>query len=422
MVDRRRGGRSTAGRPAAAIGGAGKGGDALQKKGEKGAGKGKDDIRKGASKGNGKSKGDGKGKNAPLPPPQERHVAGAKTVQELEAEMLHSKMALGTTKERREASKTPMEAKGNFCEVKKHSEMGCAVVSFMDQASRDAVMQLAENKGSEEKKDEKRALMKISGVDVQLRAHFDKAKQEEIKTDIFVAWGRQQEKQHCLGVEFIAEAIDLLMIECRGGQLAQASPMGSPLNQPEMAPMLPQSLTQMLLPQPMVPGQQQHQQVEYMKMLWAAQQHAAAQQMQAAPASPKPSTNTGLETPPRPVSMRADAPDFTPPPVQQFLDPYAVNELDQYADWNVNQMAYDKSPTKRFEIVDPNSGEKITAPKISLSEGATIFEPQFGARKAKKIIDPTTNQPLEMRGMILEQSSRKKFSIKDPTSGTTIQV
>lgn len=120
--------------------------------------------------------------------------------------------------------------------------------------------------------------------------------------------------------------------------------------------------------------------------------------------------------------MRADAPDFTPPPVQQFLDPYAVNELDQYADWNVNQMAYDKSPTKRFEIVDPNSGEKITAPKISLSEGATIFEPQFGARKAKKIIDPTTNQPLEMRGMILEQSSRKKFSIKDPTSGTTIQV
>merc|ERR1719223_2219042 len=195
MVDRRRGGRGTAGRPAAAVGGAGKGADAPQKKGEKGAGKGKDDMRKGAMKGNGKSKGDGKGK-PPVPPPQERNVMGVKTVQELEAEMLHSKMALGTTKERREASKTPQEAKGNFCEVKKHSDMGCAVVSFVDQASRDAVMRLAETKGSaEEKKEEKRALMKISGVDVQLRAHFDKAKQEEIKTDIFVAWVRQQEKQ-----------------------------------------------------------------------------------------------------------------------------------------------------------------------------------------------------------------------------------
>jgi len=259
-------------------------------------------------------------------------------------------------------------------------------------------------------------------VDVQLRAHFDKAKQEEIKTDIFVAWGRQQEKQHCLGVEFIAEAIDLLMIESRGGQLPQVSPTGSPLNQHAMSPMLPQSLTQMLLPQPMVPGQQQHQQLEYMKMLWAAQQHAAAQRMQATPATPERSTNAGFETPPRPVSMRADAPDFTPPPVPQFLDPYAINGLDQYADWNVNQMAYEQSPTKRFEIVDPNSGEKIGAPKISLSEGAAVFEPQFGARKAKQIVDPNTNQPLEMRGMILDQSSRKKFSIKDPTSGSAIQV
>jgi len=85
-------------------------------------------------------------------------------------------------------------------------------------------------------------------------------------------------------------------------------------------------------------------------------------------------------------------------------------------------MAYEQSPTKRFEIVDPNSGEKIGAPKISLSEGAAVFEPQFGARKAKQIVDPNTNQPLEMRGMILDQSSRKKFSIKDPTSGSAIQV
>lgn len=447
MVERKRGGRSTAGRVAAG----GKGGDSSssdKRKGEKGAGKGKDD-RKGAVKGNGKGKDNGKGKNTSQPQaPQERYVSGAKTVQELEAEMLHSKGAGGnTTKERREAAKQPLEATGRWCEVKKHSEMGCAVVTFADIASRDAVMNLAAQKGPvEEKGDEKRPLMKIGGVDVQLRPHKDKAAGgDEIKTDIFVAWGRQAEKTNMLGAPLIAEAMDILMCELRGEIYVppevQSSPMLSAQQQPAMNQMLQQSLAQML-PQPMVPGPQQ--QAEYMNLLWAAQaqvaqqqQLAATQQMQAAqtvpPASPQPSTQTQslMETPPRSLNggqMRKDAPDFTPPPVSQqqpFLDQYTVNELDQYADWNYNQTATPQ-PNKRFEIVNPSSGEKVTAPPITLSEGAVSFVapgqvPAFPSRKPVKIFDPNTNTQVDTLGMIFEKPKPgKTFAIKDPTSGSLI--
>merc|ERR1719460_2555467 len=75
---------------------------------------------------------------------ESRGLSAAKTVQELEADL--NKAAAGTTKERREASKHAAEHNGHFVQVKKHSDMGCAVVSFKDQASRDAVMNLAEKK------------------------------------------------------------------------------------------------------------------------------------------------------------------------------------------------------------------------------------------------------------------------------------
>lgn len=449
MTNSKRGGRSTALRPAAS--GGGKGGDSPnseRRKGEKGAGKG--DGKKGAAKGGGKGK-KGEAKNGSMAasaPPQERHVAGAKTVQELEAEMLRP-MGGATTKERREASKHPLEVKGAFCEVKKHSDMGCAVVSFKVQAVRDSVMALAAHKAAKnEKSDDKRPSLKVSGVDVQLRPHFDKAAQEEVKNDIFVAWGRQEEKKANLPAQTIAEAIDLLVIESRGGQLTPENALGSPLmapgqplspmQVPQMPPMqLPQPLTQ-LLQSPMVPGPQQQQvnYADYIQYAWATQQQQAAQQQAAAqqmqpPPSPSPATSPAaavLETPPRQgaLKMRADAPQFTPPPVQQFGASFTdqsqyINELEQYAGFDYNQMGTPEKTSKQFKIVDPKSGQTIETPKVNKWPG---FEPpQPPERKPIKIVDPNNGTTVDTLGMIFTPAKdAKNFSIIDPKSGRNIQV
>lgn len=443
MVNSRRGGRSTAAKVEQTGGDAsGKGDNGYRKgKGEKGAGKGKGEGKKGGVKGVGKGK-KGEGKSASTfqtkaaQQDQYQHVSGAKTVQELEAEMLNGKGGAGSMKERREAVKQPLEGKGNFCEVKKHSDMGCAVVTFADSATRDAVYRLVEEKPENKHRSEdtekarKGPSIKVSGVDVQCRPHFDKAKQEEMKDDIFVAWGRQNEKLTPLAASTIVDAMDLLVIEARGGQLTLT---------PEAMP-LPQSLSQMLQA-PMVPGpqQQQHndayQMQEMMKLVWAQQQAlaqqqgfaaAASQQMQPPP-SPQPTQHgtspSILETPPRSGNgnkMRAEAAVFTPPPTQftesQYLN---LNELDHYGDYG-----YTASPAKKpFAIVNPTSGQAIEVPKLPDAPKPSVqgFEPTIG-RKPVKIVDPNSKQTIDTLGMICTPPKAAKFTIIDPSSGSPVQA
>jgi len=391
-------------------------------------------------------------------------------VQELEADMF-SKIPMGTLKERREAIKQPLEALGRYCEVKKHSDMGCAVVSFKDQSARDSVMRLAGEKTKSENGNDDRPTMKISGVDVQFRRHIDKATDDEIQNDIFVAWGRKEEKKCQLAAETIAEAIDLLLIESRGGQLTLEAPLPPPLHgligQQQQSPMFQQAqqpLTQLLLQNPMVPGPQQPQQdlLNYMNY-WAAQQqqqqHAQAamtallqqqqqqqqnqqqQQPMQPPGSPQQQVSTlaqdGLQTPPPRQSpqgsqqMRSDAPTFTPPPVsleQQFTDPsgYQLNELDYYG-YPQNEMNQMVNPTKKtFAIVIPGTDKHIDVPTSPAMKNAEVpfalaegFELPAMGRKVLPMKDQQGNE-VNLRGMILTEHTSKKFEIIDKITGTKI--
>lgn len=74
----------------------------------------------------------------------------------------------------------PMEEVGENVTVKKHSSMGCAVVSLKDPRVKEAILALGD--------------ITIGSIKVQVRRHMDKETKIEVPTDIFVAWGRQVEK------------------------------------------------------------------------------------------------------------------------------------------------------------------------------------------------------------------------------------
>merc|ERR1719277_1791683 len=81
---------------------------------------------------------------------------------------------------------------------KKHSSMGCAVVTMTDHRIRQAVLNAL---GTE---------TTISGIKVKLKPHFDKETDQEVHTDIFVGWGRQVEKATPLAEKDIADHFDQL--------------------------------------------------------------------------------------------------------------------------------------------------------------------------------------------------------------------
>lgn len=89
----------------------------------------------------------------------------------------------------------PMEEVGENVTVRKHSSMGCAVVSMKDTRVRDAILRL----GNE---------IIISGIRVQMKPHTDKETKMEIPTDIFVAWGRQVEKTSPLSERELTKYFD----------------------------------------------------------------------------------------------------------------------------------------------------------------------------------------------------------------------
>jgi len=74
-----------------------------------------------------------------------------------------------------------VEEVGEAVTVRKHSSMGCAVVTFKDTRVRQAIVALG-------------AEVTINGIKVQLKPHTNKETKEEVLTDVFVAWGRQVEK------------------------------------------------------------------------------------------------------------------------------------------------------------------------------------------------------------------------------------
>mmetsp|Transcript_46711 Transcript_46711/g.85539 ORF Transcript_46711/g.85539 Transcript_46711/m.85539 type:complete len:399 (+) Transcript_46711:148-1344(+) len=85
--------------------------------------------------------------------------------------------------------------KGRHCDVRKHSSMGCAIVTFEDPTVRDMVLKES-------------LTATIGGIQVKLKPHFDKEAKENVPTDLFVGWGRQVEKATPLSESKLVEYFD----------------------------------------------------------------------------------------------------------------------------------------------------------------------------------------------------------------------
>lgn len=438
-------------------------------------------------------KGDGKGSKKE----NSGSLTGAKTVQEIEAKMLNSGGARGSggqggfeKSKEREQAKQPLEAKGVHCEVRKHSEMGCAVITFQSEVTRDCVMKIVQKKfDASEKGPDDRPTIKVDDIDVQMRPHFDKVQHEEVKTDLFVAWGRQAEKQAHLAAQSIADAVDELLLESEASQdvpaptpampAMQLAPMmntaaPAPVQMPvSQAPVFPTQIAPSAMgapqivaasPQMLQATTQPSNYVDLVKFAnWAQHQQVAQQQMPQQMSAPTAVSPTGAPTvqqamvatpqampsaPAAPAAyaqgvttpgslpsaeMRADAPPFQhSAPQQTYFDqsPDAgvvqhyydqSNEADQYSYWNAEQIqnGHMQTPTKRFNIVNPTTGEAINFSTPVKTPALPLLPP----KNRLEIVDPTSGDKIDVRSMLLTPpKTQPGLSIIDPNSGSPIKV
>jgi len=163
-----------------------KGGDG----GKGGKGKGKyDDDRKGDSKGDSKGGKKGAAKGRPRNDSEEN---------------IRSERPLRSEDVRRQATAHT----GKHCQVRKHSSMGCAVVTLDSVELRQAIkMVFCGSPGAPVTKHD------IGGHQSTIRPHADKESQVDIPTDVFIGWGRQTEKNDPLSEQVIADWFDEKHVE-----------------------------------------------------------------------------------------------------------------------------------------------------------------------------------------------------------------
>lgn len=323
----------------------------------------------------------------------------AKTVQELESEMAR--------KRDYEPTKQPLEADGKSCQVKKHSGMGCAVITMPSGEIRDTVLMRARQRHKGVTPDP--VVVEIAGIDVQVKPHTDKATKLEIKTDIFAAWGHQIEKQTPLEASSIATFFDDLYrevsearashIPMRGSTtlstvppLAPAySPHQTPPPPPAHAPKVGQLLSQsaafaqpQATPQNPAPlpsafpdqqyeywlrQQQQQQYVAHMQQQYAEQYAALqasqqAQQQQQYSMAQQQYYQDQLALQQQTPQAQADyVPVGKTPKPLQIKDPRTGSVIDTLGmNFKKNEGS---SPQK---IIDPNSGELVSPEKVARNE------------------------------------------------------
>jgi len=426
------------------MGGKGKGG----KGGSAGKGKkGKDggDIKAGEGKAGGKAnkgKGNGKAGKGSQDRSSAEKVASQKqpkSVQEFEAEPTGK----GPSDDHGPGPKTNLEAKGAHCTVRKHSDMGCAVITFESEAIRDRVLELAALKTpAGQRNNEDRPEVRVKDFTIQMRPHVDKRTEVEIKTNIFAAWGRQNEKRSPLPVPTIAEAFDALFLEAHPSMAqAQGLPLTPAPSQPAQAPTMPAgmqapymhpmmgagmgagqaaSLMSQLNCMPMHPqhygmpmmAQWQQQMAAHMASMAAAHAHAAqAQQAQQAAQARQaqqqtPSSATNPETAsPAANGLRADSAPFAMP---------APATPDRGASYNGCDASREAGqPTnqerKALTIIDPKSGEPIKLEDTFTS-----------GRKAMSIVDPRSGEALKFN--LPQPEAARPLSIIDPNSGNPVDT
>jgi len=370
-----------------------------------------------------------------------RSAAQAPTAAKAEAE----KEADVSGKAGEEHPKHHHEVKGSHCRVRKHTDMGCAVVSMESEAAREEVLRLTRKPMGTDASKEARPEVTINGVTVQIRTHVDKVSQQKVGTDLFVAWGHKVEKQSPLPAQAIVEAFDALLRQARGlPPLPSDGPGGSQWAAEACFPgraaagvvptdtalvaasalatdpgllQLPQLTPSAAYGQmsPAMFGFIGHK-ADYSTMarqlqgFGQAAAMAMASQAATAPCIPGPVPSASATGPAEELPqakqkpMNADAPAFMPPDVTTTFaafDPNAVSSV--------------MPESRALKIVDPKSGNPIQAP--------TVFEPQAFKRKPLEIKDPNDGRVLDMLGLNFAQAEGKQpLSIIDPASGMSIKI
>ncbi|CAD7968367.1 unnamed protein product [Amoebophrya sp. A25] len=178
-----------------------------------------------------------------------------------------------------EGRKKPQETTGKHVVCKKHSSMGCALITFIRVEHRNGVLRELARQAAESGQDQnssKRDLyyVNIAGTTVSVRARTDKSKGgADVPTDIFVGWGRKVEQTNPIASEDLIEYFDAVV-----DKISPPSPVAS-------TPVVPQQQQQQA-PQPQQPAAtsfglsaMHHQQQAPQQQ--GAQQHAAANNMSA---------------------------------------------------------------------------------------------------------------------------------------------
>lgn len=441
--------------------------------------KGSYDYKSGKGSSNDKAKFDNQAKGPGESKPRykedgEENGSTHMSVQDLESKLANT---ADVQKAKTTSVTTAMEIKGVFCEVRKHTDMGCAVVSMATIADRDAVLELAKRSLSEKG----RPQVEIVGVTADMRPH------TEGNTGIFVAWGHGKEKQSPLSPTAIAETFDNFYREIKGMPL---SPIGQPVVEPAKPPsmlqgqqqqsatsapvqpaMLPQmgqaqfaqaanaqqqmallAQRQMLLQQMALAGQRpqpQQNMQQQMAVAFAAAAQATAQAMQmpnnmgngVANSFPgnTPAVNAAMAQQQQQAFMRAEAPTFTPPAVgQQSQWPQQFQQTGQQSTdmttmWYSNSSKLESStfgqqssPERRpLQIVDPQSGKVIETPAVSSSPSALDYlDVKPPTRRALTIVDPSSGKTVDTLAAVnfKPAEGKKPLSIIDPSSGSTVKI
>jgi len=159
-------------------------------KGKKGKGKGKEEAFSDKGGKGGKGKFDDEGGKGSFSKGGKKGVKGKYESQEDDPE--RSERPARNEDMRRQASAHT----GTNCTVRKHSSMGCAVISMNSIQTRQAILRAGLTK------------IEIAGHTLTVKAHSDKDTKQEIMTDLFAGWGRQAEKTDPLPEQTLADFFD----------------------------------------------------------------------------------------------------------------------------------------------------------------------------------------------------------------------
>mmetsp|Transcript_24141 Transcript_24141/g.55975 ORF Transcript_24141/g.55975 Transcript_24141/m.55975 type:complete len:254 (+) Transcript_24141:1-762(+) len=235
-----------------------------------------------------------------------------------------------------------------------------------------------------------RVQMDIGEVKVQLKRHTDKQTKREVVTDIFVAWGHQQEKDSPLTVEDLSEKFDQLY---KDAQAAPAAPVPAPQDaQPCPVPKAPQAASNPYL-------------------------GAMCNMMS------NPAMNPYLQQ----QLMAQQAAAFA---YQQQLQQHQLMQM--YADSKGFGAGKGFGKGKEGKSKELSAGAASFVPgstpsdsKEGTGEAAAVNLPDFAPPKPRllQIVDPTSGKPIDTMGMnFAPRKASNPLQITNPSTGEAVAV